>query len=73
MSQVSVVPGQKLATSDIIGYVGSTGKSTGPHVHYEVIKNRIKINPISFFYNDLSSSEYDEVLQIASQSNQSFD
>ena len=73
MSRLNVHPGQKVNRGDIIGYVGSTGKSTGPHVHYEVIKNGSKINPISFFYNDLSPAEYDAVLQIASQSNQSFD
>ncbi len=72
-SRLNVRPGQKVNRGDIIGFVGSTGKSTGPHVHYEVIKGGSKINPINFFYNDLNAAEYDEVLTISSQSNQSFD
>ncbi len=72
-SRLNVRPGQKVKRGDIIGFVGSTGKSTGPHVHYEVIKAGTKINPINFFFNDLTANEYDEVLTISSQSNQSFD
>lgn len=73
MSRLNVKPGQKVNRGDIIGYVGSSGKSTGPHVHYEVIKNGIHMNPINFFYNDLTAAEYDAVLDISSQSNQSLD
>ena len=73
MSKVAVRPGQKVKRGDIIGYVGNTGSSTGPHVHYEVIKNGQKINPINFFFNDLTAAEYDKVRELASQSNQSFD
>jgi murein DD-endopeptidase MepM/ murein hydrolase activator NlpD len=73
MSKISVRPGQKIKRGDIIGYVGNTGASTAPHLHYEVIKNGEKINPINFFYNDLSPEEYELMLQISSNSNQSFD
>lgn len=73
MSKFAVRPGQKIKRGDIIGYVGSTGSSTGPHVHYEVIKNGKKIDPINFFFNDLTAEEYDKIREQASQSNQSFD
>ncbi len=73
MSRMNTYPGQKITRGDIIGYIGSTGKSTGPHVHYEVIKGGEKINPVNFYYSDLTPAEYDKILEIASQSNQSFD
>jgi murein DD-endopeptidase MepM/ murein hydrolase activator NlpD len=73
MSRFAVRPGQKIKRGDVIGYVGSTGSSTGPHVHYEVIKNGKKIDPINFFFNDLTAEEYDKIREQASQSNQSFD
>ncbi|MEP7171815.1 MAG: M23 family metallopeptidase, partial [Bacteroidota bacterium] len=73
MSKINVREGQKINRGDIIGFVGSTGTSTGPHLHYEVIKNGSKINPINFFYNDLSPEEYEKMLIISAQQNQSFD
>lgn len=73
MSKVNVRRGQKVKRGDIIGYVGNTGSSTAPHLHYEVIKNGRKINPINFFYNDLTPAEYEEMINLASQENQSFD
>lgn len=73
MSKVNVRLGQKVKRGDIIGYVGNTGSSTAPHLHYEVIKNGRKINPINFFYNDLTPEEYEEMINLASQENQSFD
>jgi murein DD-endopeptidase MepM/ murein hydrolase activator NlpD len=73
MSRFAVRPGQRVNRGDVIGYVGNTGSSTGPHVHYEVIKNGRKIDPINFFFNDLTPEEYDLVRELASQSNQSFD
>jgi len=73
MSRFNVKPGQKVKRGDVIGYVGSTGTSTAPHCHYEVIKNGEKINPINFFFSDLSPEEYDKVLEISNQANQSFD
>lgn len=73
MSKFKVRPGQRISRGDIIGYVGSTGSSTGPHVHYEVMKNGQKIDPINYFFNDLSATDYEKVRTIASQQNQSFD
>jgi murein DD-endopeptidase MepM/ murein hydrolase activator NlpD len=73
MSRFNVRPGQRVNRGDIIGYVGNTGSSTGPHVHYEVIKGSSKIDPINFFFNDLSPDEYEMVREKASQQNQSFD
>lgn len=73
MSRFAVRPGQKIKRGDVIGYVGNTGSSTGPHVHYEVIKNGKKIDPINFFFNDLTAEEYDKIREQAAQSNQSFD
>jgi len=73
LSRYAVRPGQKVKRGEIIGYVGSTGTSTAPHLHYEVMKGGEKINPINFFYNDLSPSDYEKVLELASKSNQSFD
>jgi len=65
--------GQHVKRGDLIGYVGSTGKSTGPHCHYEVHKNGQKLDPVYFFYNDLSPQQFDALLKRASVSNQSFD
>ncbi len=73
MSRFNVRNGQRINRGDIIGFVGNTGSSTGPHVHYEVIRNGNKINPINFFYNDLTPAEFEKMLEIASQQNQSFD
>lgn len=71
MSKVLVKKGQKVKRGDIIGEVGSTGTSTGNHLHYEVIKNGQKINPVQFI-QDLSKEEYKEMLRIASEENEAF-
>jgi murein DD-endopeptidase MepM/ murein hydrolase activator NlpD len=73
MVRVKARAGQRVERGDLIGYVGSTGKSTGPHCHYEVHKNGQKLDPVYFFYNDLSPQQFDELLKRASASNQSFD
>ena len=73
MSKIEVNKGQRVKRGEIIWYIGSTGSSTAPHLHYEVIKDGRKINPINFFFNDLSPEEYEEMLIISSHSNQSFD
>jgi murein DD-endopeptidase MepM/ murein hydrolase activator NlpD len=73
MYRVKANSGQRVKRGDLIGYVGSTGKSTGPHCHYEVHKNGQKLDPVYFFYNDLSPQQFDQLLKRASASNQSFD
>jgi murein DD-endopeptidase MepM/ murein hydrolase activator NlpD len=73
MSRFNVRPGKKVKRGEIIGYIGSTGMSTAPHLHYEVIKGGNKINPINYYYNDLSPAEYQAMIELASTSNQSFD
>ena len=73
MFRVNVRPGKAVKRGEIIGYVGSTGKSTGPHVHYEVHKNGRPLDPVYFFYNDLTPEQFDRMLKTAAQSNQSLD
>jgi murein DD-endopeptidase MepM/ murein hydrolase activator NlpD len=73
LSQVSVKAGQRIARGERIGYVGNTGLSTAPHLHYEIVKDGNKIDPINFFYHDLSDEEYALVIQLAGRVNQSFD
>ncbi|MBS1647798.1 MAG: M23 family metallopeptidase [Bacteroidetes bacterium] len=73
MSKINVRAGQKIKRGELVGLVGSTGLSTAPHLHYEVIKNNQKINPINFYYNDLSPDQYQQMLQASQQSSQSFD
>jgi murein DD-endopeptidase MepM/ murein hydrolase activator NlpD len=73
MSRFNVKKGQRVNRGDVIGFIGSTGTSTAPHLHYEVIKNGEKINPMNFFFNDLTPEEYEKVLELSSKSNQSFD
>lgn len=73
MSKFNVRVGQKIKRGDVIGYVGNTGTSTGPHLHYEVEKNGAKINPANFYSNDLSPEEYELMLELSSRANQSFD
>lgn len=73
MKKVKVRVGDRVKRGQVIGWVGSTGKSTGPHLHYEVIKNEKKIDPVHFFFNDLTASEYERMTKITAASNQSFD
>jgi murein DD-endopeptidase MepM/ murein hydrolase activator NlpD len=73
MVRVKSRPGQQVKRGEIIGWVGSTGKSTGPHCHYEVHKGSNKIDPVYFFYNDLSPEQFDRILKQAASSNQSLD
>jgi murein DD-endopeptidase MepM/ murein hydrolase activator NlpD len=73
MSKYIVKKGQKVKRGEVIGYVGNSGISTAPHLHYEVRKDNKKINPVNFYYNDLSPEEYEKMLEISLQSNQSLD
>ncbi|MFZ9190352.1 MAG: M23 family metallopeptidase, partial [Schleiferiaceae bacterium] len=65
--------GQRIRRGDLIGYVGNTGKSTGPHLHYEVIYKGQRVNPINFFFNDLTPAQYNQLLAQAAANNQSLD
>jgi murein DD-endopeptidase MepM/ murein hydrolase activator NlpD len=71
MHEFAVRQGQKVKRGDLIGYVGNTGLSTAPHLHYEVLLNGAMINPVHYFYNDLSPAEYEKVIELASIENQS--
>jgi len=73
MNKLIVKVGQKVKRGEVIGYVGNSGASVGPHLHYEVMKNDIKINPVNFYYNDLTTEQYDQMIEISSRVNLSFD
>ncbi|MDQ6761505.1 MAG: M23 family metallopeptidase [Bacteroidota bacterium] len=66
MVKVKARVGQKVKRGEVIGWVGSTGKSTGPHCHYEVHINGQEVDPVYFFYNDLTPEQFDRLLKIAS-------
>ncbi len=71
MSAFTVKRGQKVKRGEIIGFVGNTGKSTAPHLHYEVHKDGKKVNPVHYFFQDLTAEEYEKILILASIENQS--
>lgn len=74
MVRIKVSNGQKVKRGEVIGWVGSTGKSTGPHCHYEVHINGEAVDPVYFFYNDLNAEQYDRLLKLAATgSAKSFD
>lgn len=73
MVKVNTSAGQKVTRGQVIGYIGSTGKSTGPHCHYEVIKRGAKVDPIYYFYNDLTPEQFDRILKAAANNKQSLD
>lgn len=73
MTGFNVKLGQEVKRGDVIGYVGSTGLSTAPHLHYEVHLNRKAVNPINYYFNDLSPEEFDRMIELSMHSGQTFD
>jgi len=73
LNSFKVVKGDKVKRGDVIGTVGSTGRSVAPHLHYEIVKDGVKINPINFYSGSLSPAEFEELVKVASQENQSLD
>jgi len=73
LDAIHVKIGDKINRGDVIGDVGSTGISTGPHLHYEVVYYGKKNNPINYFFNDLSPQEYDKMIKLSSEMNMTFD
>jgi murein DD-endopeptidase MepM/ murein hydrolase activator NlpD len=73
LSRFNVKRGQKVKRGDVIGYVGSTGLSTAPHLHYEVQQNGKKVNPLNYYNNDLTAEEYERMIELSANSGQSFD
>lgn len=73
LSKILVRPGEKVKRGQIIGLVGNTGKSTAPHLHYEVRKNQRPINPIYFFYNDITPEQFELMLELSARPSQSMD
>ena len=73
LNKVNVKVGKRVARGDVIGEVGSTGRSTAPHLHYEVRKNDQTENPVNYYYTDLTPEEYEEMINVSSQRTMSFD
>ncbi len=73
LQKAAVRKGQTVKRGQLIGYIGSTGKTTGVHLHYEVLKNNVQIDPINFFYNDLTPDEYEQILQQSTLPTQTMD
>lgn len=73
LTRFNVKQGQKIKRGDVIGFVGSSGISTAPHLHYEVMRNSEKVNPVNYYFNDLSANEYEKMIELSIKSGQTFD
>ncbi len=73
LSRFNVRRGQQVKRGEVIGFVGNTGKSTSPHLHYEVRRNGKPVNPIHYFFNDISPEEYDKLIEWSSRPGQTMD
>ena len=73
LNKYNVRVGQKVVRGEVIGEVGNTGKSTGPHLHYEVhVKGKV-VNPVNYYFMDLSAEEYDQMIELAANQGKVFD
>ncbi len=73
LNEFNVRRGQKVKRGDVIGYVGSSGLSVAPHLHYEVMKGNQTVNPVDYYFNDLTPKQYERMIFISSNSGQSLD
>jgi len=73
MNGFNIKQGQKVKRGDVIGFVGNSGLSTAPHLHYEVLRSGEKVNPVNYFFNDLTADEYDRMIELSMRPGQSFD
>ena len=73
LNDYNVKVGEKVQRGDLIGFVGNTGRSRGPHLHYEVHLNGERLNPVNFYYGELTAEEFNTMIEMANQTNQSFD
>jgi murein DD-endopeptidase MepM/ murein hydrolase activator NlpD len=73
LDKPNVRKGQKVQRGDVIGFVGNTGMSLAPHLHYEIKLNGKNVDPVNYYFNDLTAAEYEKLIEIASKTGQSFD
>jgi murein DD-endopeptidase MepM/ murein hydrolase activator NlpD len=73
LDRFNVRAGQKVHRGDVIGFVGNTGMSVAPHLHYEIKLNNVNVDPVNYFFNDLTAAEYEAMIEVASKTGQSFD
>lgn len=73
LSKMDVKRGQKVKRGQVIGRVGNTGKSTSPHLHYEVHKGKRPVDPINYFFNDITPEEYELMIELSQRPSQTLD
>lgn len=73
LDRFAIKKGEKVKRGQIIGYVGNTGKSTAPHLHYEIRKGNKSVNPIYYFFNDITTAQFEEMIELSKRPSQSMD